>query len=179
MRATGSELVGLVPLAAMLAAGRHYLCQQQRSLGVPESEVVQMAVKSMGLDELGPFDPQKKIIEYRMQAAAPVGLTGLSLRDFSAAVAAEDPAPGGGSVAATLGALAAALGTMVANVSANKRGWDDRWAEFSAWAEVCLLYTSRPGELSPAGAVPAAGGRGADAVRRHRPIRTIRRERSG
>ena len=136
MRATGSELVGLVPLAAMLAAGRHYLCQQQRSLGVPESEVVQMAVKSMGLDELGPFDPQKKIIEYRMQAAAPVGLTGLSLRDFSAAVAAEDPAPGGGSVAATLGALAAALGTMVANVSANKRGWDDRWAEFSAWAEV-------------------------------------------
>ena len=143
MRATGSELVGLVPLAAMLAAGRHYLRQQQRSLGVPESEVVQMAVKSMGLDELGPFDPQKKIIEYRMQAAAPVGLTGLSLRDFSAAVAAEDPAPGGGSVAATLGALAAALGTMVANVSANKRGWDDRWAEFSAWAEVGQQARSR------------------------------------
>jgi glutamate formiminotransferase/formiminotetrahydrofolate cyclodeaminase len=136
MRATGSELVGLVPLSAMLAAGRFYLHRQQRSLGLPEEEIVQIAIKSLGLDELGPFDAQKKIIEYRMRSAAADGFARLSLEDFSATVASEHPAPGGGSVAAALGALAAALGAMVANVSANKRGWDARWEAFSHWAEV-------------------------------------------
>lgn len=136
LRVTGSEAVGLVPLEAMLEAGRHYLRQQQRSLGVPDRELVHIAVKSMGLDELGPFDPDEKIIEYAIAKRAPrARLVDRTLAGFIEETAAESPAPGGGSVAAAVGALGAALGTMVANLSSHKRGWDARWEEFSAVAE--------------------------------------------
>jgi len=135
VRVTGSELVGLIPLRAMLDAGRHFLARQQRSLGVSQGELIKIAVKSLGLDELAPFDPDKKIIEYRLRDAADQPLVHLSLGGFIDATASEAPAPGGGSVAACLGALGAALGTMVANLSAHKRGWDERWEEFSRQAE--------------------------------------------
>ncbi len=135
LRATGSELVGLIPLQAMLDAGRHFLARQQRSLGVSEAELLKIAVKSMGLDELGPFDPQRKIIEYRLRDAAADPLARMDLRAFADETGGESPAPGGGSVAAYLGALGAALGAMVANLSSHKRGWDHRWEEFSRWAE--------------------------------------------
>lgn len=134
VRVTGSELVGLVPLTAMLEAGRHYLREQQRSLGVPDRELVRIAVKSMGLDELGPFDPDKKIVEYVLQGAGAAPLAALSVTGFAEETAAESPAPGGGSVAALVGSLGASLGTMVANLSSHKRGWDERWEEFSDWA---------------------------------------------
>ncbi|MCP3975681.1 MAG: glutamate formimidoyltransferase [bacterium] len=134
IRVTGSELVGLIPLKSMLDAGRHYLRKQHRSTGVSEDELIKIAVKSMGLDELGPFDPQEKIIEYAV--APPAGrLAGLAVKRFVEETASESVAPGGGSVSANLGALGAALGTMVANLSSHKRGWDDRWEEFSDWAE--------------------------------------------
>jgi len=135
LRVTGSEVVGLVPLSAVLDAGRYFLRKQQRSLGVSDAELIKIAVKSMGLDELGPFDPREKIIEYVLEDAGEKRLVDLSVRDFVHETASESPAPGGGSVAATLGALGAALGTMVANLSSHKRGWDDRWEEFSDWAE--------------------------------------------
>lgn len=137
LRVTGSELVGLVPLRVMLEAGRFYLRQQQRSLGIPEREIVRLAVRSLGLDELAPFDVDQKVIEYRMRRddVGPERLVDRSLTAFGESTASEAPAPGGGSVAAYLGSLAAALGTMVANVSAHKRGWDDRWEGFSSWAE--------------------------------------------
>jgi len=135
VRVTGSELVGLVPLAALLDAGRHYLRKQQRSLGVSEAELVKIAVRSLGLDELAPFKPEERVIEYRLRDASLSRLVSLSVRDFANETAAESVAPGGGSVAATVGALGAALGTMVANLSAHKRGWDERWEEFSRWAE--------------------------------------------
>ncbi len=136
IRVTGSELVGLIPLQAMLDAGRWYLHKQQRSTGVSDAELIKIAVKSMGLDELYPFKPEEKIIEYVLAAKNPQRhLVDLSLRGFVEETAAESPAPGGGSVAATLGALGAALGSMVANLSAHKRGWDARWEEFSNWAE--------------------------------------------
>jgi glutamate formiminotransferase/formiminotetrahydrofolate cyclodeaminase len=130
MRVTGSEIVGLVPLQAMLDAGRHYLTRQQRSHGIPDEEIVDIAIKSMGLDDLGPFDPKRKIIEWRMGSDAE-RLVDRSVVGFVAETASESPAPGGGSVAALAGALGAALATMVANLSAHKRGWDDRWEEFS------------------------------------------------
>lgn len=135
MRVTGSELVGLVPLQAMLDAGRHFLRKQQRSLGVPDAEIIHIAVKSLGLDELGAFRPEERIIEYRLRGTDGGRLARMSLTDFANATAAETAAPGGGSTAALLGALGAALGTMVANLSAHKRGWDERWEEFSRWAE--------------------------------------------
>jgi len=134
IRVTGSELVGLIPLDAILEAGRHYLRRQQRSTGVSDGELIKIAVKSLGLDELGPFDPHAKIIEYAIDAGT-ARLTDLSVRSFVEETASESIAPGGGSVAANLGALGAALGTMVANLSAHKRGWDERWEEFSEWAE--------------------------------------------
>ena len=133
MRVTGSEIVGLVPLRAMLDAGRHYLARQQRSLGIPDEEIVHIAVRSLGLDDLTPFDPREKIIEWRV-AEQGSRLVDRSVAGFVGSVAAEAPAPGGGSVAALAGSLGAALGTMVANLSAHKRGWDDRWEEFSDWA---------------------------------------------
>ena len=135
VRVTGSELVGLIPLQAMLDAGKHYLREQRRSVGIPDREIVRIAVKSMGLDDISPFDPDEKIIEYVLSKGDPPGLVDWTLRDFVEETASESVAPGGGSVAATLGALGAALGTMVANLSAHKRGWDERWEEFSEWAE--------------------------------------------
>ena len=133
MRVTGSEIVGLVPLQAMLEAGRHYLTRQGRSLGIPDDEIVHIAAKSMGLDDLTPFVPAERIIEWRM-AHQGGRLVARSVTQFTHETASESPAPGGGSVAALAGALGAALGTMVANLSAHKRGWDDRWEEFSDWA---------------------------------------------
>ncbi|MHC4449317.1 MAG: glutamate formimidoyltransferase [Planctomycetota bacterium] len=135
IRVTGSELVGLVPLASILDAGRYFLRKQQRSVGVSDRELIKIAVKTMGLDELSPFDSNEKIIEYAIADRSSKQLVDLSLRDFVEETASESPAPGGGSVAAALGALGAALGTMVANLSSHKRGWDDRWEEFSQWAE--------------------------------------------
>lgn len=135
IRVTGSELVGLVPLAAMLDAGRYFLRKQQRSTGVSEAELIRVAVKSLGLDELAPFRPEERIIEYRLRKAADRRLAALTVAGFADETASESPAPGGGSVAALLGALGAALGTMVANLSSHKPGWDDRWEEFSRWAE--------------------------------------------
>ena len=133
VRVTGSELVGLIPLAAILQAGKHYLRKQHRSTGVSDAELIKIAVKSLGLDELGPFDPRSKIIEYAIDDAS--RLVDLSVRRFTEETASESVAPGGGSVAASVGALGAALGTMVANISSHKRGWDERWVEFSDWAE--------------------------------------------
>ncbi len=134
MRVTGSELVGLVPLQSMLYAGDYFLRKQNRSLGIDDAEKIKIAIKSMGLDELTPFDPKKKIIEYVMQDGAPKRLVDLELTAFADMTAGESPAPGGGSVSAYVGSLGAALGTMVANLSSHKRGWDDRWEEFSDWA---------------------------------------------
>jgi glutamate formiminotransferase / formiminotetrahydrofolate cyclodeaminase len=134
VRVTGSELVGLVPLQTMLDAGRHFLAKQQRSLGVSEEELVRLAIVSLGLDELAPFKPEERIIEYRLRNRAGGRLVQMTVRDFTDETASESAAPGGGSVAALLGALAAALGAMVANLSAHKRGWDDQWEQFSDWA---------------------------------------------
>jgi len=135
MRVTGSELVGLVPLNAMLEAGKYFLRKQQRSVGVSDAELIKIAVRSLGLDELTPFDPQKKIIEYRMQQPGTKKLVDMDLVAFAQETASESPAPGGGSIAAYCGALSAALATMVANLSSHKKGWDERWEEFSEYAE--------------------------------------------
>jgi glutamate formiminotransferase/formiminotetrahydrofolate cyclodeaminase len=135
LRATGSELVGLIPLRAMLDAGRYFLRKQQRSVGVADGELIKIAVKSMGLDELKPFRPEEKIIEYVLAKDAPRKLVDRTLRGFVEETASESVAPGGGSVAAAMGAMGAALGAMVANLSSHKRGWDQRWEEFSAWAD--------------------------------------------
>ncbi|MDX1476230.1 MAG: glutamate formimidoyltransferase [Saprospiraceae bacterium] len=135
LRVTGSELVGLVPLRVMLDAGKYYLKQQQRSTGIPEREIIHVAVKSLGLDELSPFDPDKKVIEYLLDENEGDRLVARTLTNFAHVTASESPTPGGGSVSAYVGALGASLGTMVANLSSHKRGWDERWAEFSDWAE--------------------------------------------
>ncbi len=135
VRVTGSELVGLVPLSCLVDAGRYFLEKQQRSTGVSERELVKIAIRSMGLDELTPFDPDQRVIEYLLRDPADSRLVDMTVAGFTNETASESAAPGGGSVAATLGALGAALGTMVANLSSHKRGWDDRWEEFSAHAE--------------------------------------------
>lgn len=147
VRVTGSELVGLIPLNAMLEAGRYFLHRQQRSAGVPDEELIRTAVRSMGLSELKPFNPEEKIIEYILKDKHKKKLVDLSLAAFVWETSSESPAPGGGSVAATMGALGAALGTMVANLSGHKRGWDDRWEEFAAWAEKGVLLQKRLLEL--------------------------------
>jgi glutamate formiminotransferase/formiminotetrahydrofolate cyclodeaminase len=134
MRVTGSELVGMAPLQMFLDAGRYYLEQQERSTGVSEAELIKIAVKSMGMDDLTPFDAHKKIIEYSLADANDTPLLNMTLKAFSEETASESMAPGGGSISAYVAALGISLGTMVANLSAHKRGWDDRWAEFSAWA---------------------------------------------
>jgi len=134
IRVTGSELIGVIPLQAMLDAGKYFLRKQERSVGIPDAEIIKIAVKSLGLDELSPFDPKKRIIEYLIDDQ-PNRLVDLCLSGFSNETLSESPAPGGGSVAAYVGALGAALGSMVANLSAHKRGWDARWEEFSEWAE--------------------------------------------
>jgi glutamate formiminotransferase/formiminotetrahydrofolate cyclodeaminase len=135
LRVTGSELVGLIPLKAMLDAGKYFLEKQQRSTGVSEKELIRIAILSMGLDELGPFIPEERIIEYQLRSAAGDKLIRLSLRDFADETASESPAPGGGSIAAYAAALGASLATMVANLSSHKKGWDARWKELSDWAE--------------------------------------------
>ena len=139
LRVTGTEIVGLVPKKVLIDAGRFYLERQQRSLGISEEETIKIAVRSMSLDDLRPFDPKKKVIEYLMQdeavTAAAERLVRLSVKDFARETASESPAPGGGSVSAAMGAFGAALATMVANLSAHKRGWDERWKEFSDVAE--------------------------------------------
>ena len=134
LRVTGSELVGLVPLNVMLDAGKYFLQKQGISPGVSDDELIRIAVHSMGLSELGPFDPKKKIIEYVMEKNESKKLVDLSMAGFSAELASDSPAPGGGSAAAYAGALAASLGTMVANLSANKRGWEEQHDFFSEWA---------------------------------------------
>jgi glutamate formiminotransferase/formiminotetrahydrofolate cyclodeaminase len=134
IRVTGSELVGLIPLSALTDAGKYFLQKQKRSIGVSEKELIHIAVKSLGLDELAPFDPDKKIIEYKLRKASDEKLIRMNLRDFANETASESPAPGGGSIAAYAGSLGAALGTMVANLSAGKRGWEEQTAFFSEWA---------------------------------------------
>ncbi len=134
MRVTGSELVGLIPLEALLSAGRHYLTKQKRSVGVSEEELIQIAIKSLGLDELAPFDANNKIIEYKLKNANNEKLIGMNLRSFANETASESPAPGGGSISAYVGSLGASLGTMVANLSAGKRGWEEQVQYFSEWA---------------------------------------------
>jgi glutamate formiminotransferase / formiminotetrahydrofolate cyclodeaminase len=135
IRVTGSELVGLIPLKAILDAGRYFLAKQQRSSGVSDEELIKIADKSMGLSEIHKFNPKEKIIEYVMEDKTEPLLTDMNLREFMNETASESPAPGGGSVSSYIGSLGAALGTMVANLSSHKRGWDDRWKEFSDWAE--------------------------------------------
>ncbi len=135
LRATGSEIVGVLPLSAMLDAGKYFLRKQQRSTGIPDREIIKIAVKSMGLDELYPFDPDKKIIEYILEDKNSKMLVDLSVEKFAQETASESPAPGGGSISAAMGAFGAALATMVANLSSHKAGWDERWEEFSNWAE--------------------------------------------
>jgi glutamate formiminotransferase/formiminotetrahydrofolate cyclodeaminase len=135
VRVTGSEIVGMVPLRALLDAGRHFLRKQRRSTGVADAELVKIAVKSLGLGELAPFKPEERVIEYALADKGKQRLVDRTLAGFVHETASDSVAPGGGSVAAAVGALGAALGTMVANLSAHKRGWDERWEEFSEWAE--------------------------------------------
>ena len=135
VRVTGTEIVGLVPERTLIEAGKHFLRKQQRSTGIPKEDILKIAIKSMGLDDLKPFDPKEKVIEYMIDSEDSAKLTALSVKGFADETARESPAPGGGSVSAYMGTMGAALGTMVANLSSHKAGWDERWEEFSAWAE--------------------------------------------
>lgn len=134
MRVSGSEIVGMVPLRVLLDAGRYFLHKQKRSAGVSEEELLRIAVRSMGLDDLAPFDPKQKVIEYKLQSDTANSLIAKNLVQFADETASESPAPGGGSISAYVGALGASLAAMVANLSSHKRGWDERWEEFSDWA---------------------------------------------
>ena len=135
LRVTGTEIVGLVPRQALIDAGKYFLEKQHRSVGIPEEDIIKIAVRSMGLDDLRPFNPREKVIEYLMEDAEKgKKLVDLTTKAFAEETSRESPAPGGGTIAAYMGALAAALGTMVANLSSHKAGWDDRWKEFSDWA---------------------------------------------
>ena len=142
LRVTGSELIGLIPLKAMLDAGDFYLKKQQRSLGISEAEKIKIAVKSLGLDDLKPFNPKEKIIECVLKSKTKQ-LIDLTLTDFAEETAGESMAPGGGSISAYVGVLGVSLGTMVANLSAHKAGWDDKWEEFSKWAEKGQAYKNK------------------------------------
>ena len=138
VRVTGAEIVGLVPKSALVDAGRHFLRKQNRSTGLPERELVRIAIESMGLGNLKPFNPEEKVVEYILEADQQKGvkkLVDMTCTGFAEETASESPAPGGGSISAYMGALAAALGTMVANLSSHKAGWDDRWEFFSDWAD--------------------------------------------
>ncbi len=138
VRVTGAEIVGLVPKSALVDAGRHFLRKQNRSTGLPERELVRIAIESMGLSNLKPFNPDEKVVEYILEADENKGvkkLVDMTCTGFAEETASESPAPGGGSISAYMGALAAALGTMVANLSSHKAGWDDRWEYFSNWAD--------------------------------------------
>ena len=136
VRVTGTEIVGLVPKRVLIEAGTYFLEKQERSVGIPEEDIIKIAIKSMSLDDLKPFNPREKVIEYLLEDATPVKrLADLTVKEFVEETSRESPAPGGGTIAATMGALGAALGAMVANLSAHKRGWDERWQEFSVKAE--------------------------------------------
>ena len=135
LRVTGSEIVGLVPLKTLTDAGKYFLERQNRSSGVSEKELVRIAVKSLGLDEFTPFDTNERIIEYKLRNPADEKLVSMTLAEFADETASESPAPGGGTISAYVGALGISLGTMVANLSSHKKGWDERWNEFSVWAE--------------------------------------------
>ena len=143
LRVTGSELIGLIPLSAMLEAADYYLIKQNRSLGISEKEKIKIAIKSLGLDDLKPFNPQEKIIEYRLKEDQPKRLVDLSAEELAEETASESIAPGGGSVSAYVGTLGIALGTMVANLSAHKPGWDEKWEYFSDWAVKGQNYKDR------------------------------------
>jgi glutamate formiminotransferase/formiminotetrahydrofolate cyclodeaminase len=140
IRVTGSELVGLVPLQSMIDAGKFFLEKQKRSTGVSEKEIIRIAIVSMGLDELAPFNPEERIIEYLLKDKSDSKLISTKLDEFADETASESPAPGGGSIAAYVGALGISLGTMVANLSSHKQGWDERWKEFSDWADKGQYY---------------------------------------
>ena len=136
LRVTGTEIVGLMPERCLIEAGKYFLRKQNRSLGIPKEDIINIAVKSMGLDDLKPFNAAEKVVEYLLDAGdSNRKLTDLTVKGFADETARESPAPGGGSVSAYMGAMGAALGTMVANLSSHKPGWDDRWEEFSQWAE--------------------------------------------
>jgi glutamate formiminotransferase/formiminotetrahydrofolate cyclodeaminase len=135
LRVTGSELVGLIPKKALIDAGKHFLKKQQRSVGISEDEIIKIAVKSLGLDDLKPFNPREKVIEYLLEDGKERKLVGMTAEGFANETASESPAPGGGSVSAYIAALGVSLATMVANLSSHKAGWDERWEEFSNWAE--------------------------------------------
>ena len=134
VRVTGSEIVGLVPKKVLIEAGKHYLAKQERSLGISEAEIIKIAVKSMGLDDLKPFDPYEKVIEYLIEDKNKKLLIDFTCKGFAEETASESPAPGGGSVSAYMGSMGVALATMVANLSSHKPGWDDKWSYFSEWA---------------------------------------------
>ncbi|MDA0682116.1 MAG: glutamate formimidoyltransferase [Bacteroidetes bacterium] len=140
MRVTGSELVGLVPKKVLIDAGKHFLRKQERSTGIHESEIIKIAIRTLGLNELAPFNVRERVIEYMLEADIKKPLANMKLTDFANETASESPAPGGGSIAAYCGAMGVSLGTMVANLSAHKRGWDERWEEFSTWAEKGMEY---------------------------------------
>ena len=140
MRVTGSELVGLVPKKVLIDAGKHFLTKQERSLGIDEDEIINIAINTLGLNELATFNPKERIIEYMLDSDNNNRLVDMDLVAFANETSSESPAPGGGSISAYCGAMGAALGTMVANLSAHKRGWDDRWEEFSQWAEKGLAH---------------------------------------
>ena len=136
IRVTGTEIVGLIPKRTLIEAGRYFLKKQNRSTGIPEEDILKIAIKSMGLDDLKPFNPREKVIEYLLEDAhKSKKLIDLTVKGFADETSRESPAPGGGTISAYMGALGAALGTMVANLSSHKAGWDDRWEEFSTWAE--------------------------------------------
>ncbi|MBQ9963450.1 MAG: glutamate formimidoyltransferase [Alistipes sp.] len=135
VRVTGTEIVGLVPKKALIDAGKHFLRKQHRSVGISESEIIRIAVRSMGLDELKPFKAEEKVVEYMVSEPNANKLVDMTCTAFAEETASESPAPGGGSISAYMGALGAALGTMVANLSSHKAGWDERWEEFSDYAE--------------------------------------------
>ena len=137
VRVTGTEIVGLIPKRTLIDAGKYFLEKQHRSTGIPESDIIEIAIHSMGLDDLKPFDPQEKVIEFMLDADDNAGkkLVDLTVKGFAEETSRESPAPGGGTIAAYMGALGAALGGMVANLSSHKPGWDERWQEFSVWAD--------------------------------------------
>ena len=135
VRVTGTEIVGLVPKRALIEAGKYFLKKQRRSVGISEEEIIRIAIKSMGLDDLKPFNPAEKVIEYMIAEQHSNRLIDLTTKGFAEETASESPAPGGGSISAYMGALGAALGTMVANLSSHKAGWDEKWEYFSDYAE--------------------------------------------
>ena len=135
IRVTGTEIVGLLPKRCLIEAGKYFLEKQHRSTGIPESDIIDIAIHSMGLDDLKPFDPKEKVIEYMIADDSASKLVNLTVNGFAEETSRESPAPGGGTISAYMGALGASLGTMVANLSSHKPGWDDRWQEFSVWAD--------------------------------------------